>query len=675
MLQRVKEVQESDLRMNGALARNIQRVLAVTQAQIDAAAANGQYWFVKPVVKVNDPLDNLRGGTQLVIKQNSIQPGQNVMRVIYQGGSAVVVGPGTSPLSLPDATDNEILSLTAFGGTMQGVPNGYTLLDGITGDGNAYIYLGVTLDQDDEIEIDFTMPSTAVSSRSIFGYRYGASSNNIAVMVGGTGSLVCDWNNSDYATYRFTATPTAGARYKAVLNKTGRYLYDTDGNVVASNITACPDTISTSNVCLFYLGGNPAYTGSNSKFNGTIHSVKVAGKCNLVPCKDASNEVGMYDTLNSIFYTAVVESGTFTAGNEVSPIPSAPVDIWCNNGVLKYSRNKVNVIADNVVVGKYISAQGVLSDSEYNFTYMPYVPVKPNTTYTLSFSSPVYFSSVSEYSSAEDAGFVVRQTKYSTSTDAPFDLTVFTFTTGATTNYVRFGSNMYKNVSLTIDDVLALNYMLAESATAVPYAPYVSDNGGIYTDGPIETIAIKDDQNATVSTATCENLLSIGNYTDEQEVISGAVKRKVGVKVLDGTENWSQTDSYSNPWVFYTTFVDGKSGSGTLEKVWSTHFKGVAETNPNMPAESAKITVQGTTPTISRFYVKTTAASTVELWKTWLAAQYAAGTPVIVVYPLETPTTETVTGQAMETAAGDNTAEITQAGMAGLELEVEYIKE
>ena len=41
MLQRVKEVQESDLRMVGALARNIQRVLAVTQADIDAAAAQG----------------------------------------------------------------------------------------------------------------------------------------------------------------------------------------------------------------------------------------------------------------------------------------------------------------------------------------------------------------------------------------------------------------------------------------------------------------------------------------------------------------------------------------------------------------------------------------------------------------------------------------------------------
>ena len=129
MLQRVKEVQESDLRMVGALARNIQRVLAVTQADIDAAAAQGKGWLVKRVVKVNDPLDNLRGGTQLVIKQNSIQPGQNVMRVLYSGNSKTV-GPAVAPLSLPGAAADDILSLVAFGGTQQdGVPQEYTRLD------------------------------------------------------------------------------------------------------------------------------------------------------------------------------------------------------------------------------------------------------------------------------------------------------------------------------------------------------------------------------------------------------------------------------------------------------------------------------------------------------------------------------------------------------------------
>lgn len=61
-------------------------------------------------------------------------------------------------------------------------------------------------------------------------------------------------------------------------------------------------------------------------------------------------------------------------------------------------------------------------------------------------------------------------------------------------------------------------------------------------------------------------------------------------------------------------------------------------------------------------------------WRQWLADQYAAGTPVILVYPLATPTTESVAGQTLQVQAGDNTLEITQASLTGLELEAEYQK-
>jgi hypothetical protein len=61
-------------------------------------------------------------------------------------------------------------------------------------------------------------------------------------------------------------------------------------------------------------------------------------------------------------------------------------------------------------------------------------------------------------------------------------------------------------------------------------------------------------------------------------------------------------------------------------------------------------------------------------FKNFLATQYAAGTPVIVVYTLATPTTESVTGQTLQVEDGDNVLAITQAGMSGLELEAEYTK-
>jgi hypothetical protein len=68
----------------------------------------------------------------------------------------------------------------------------------------------------------------------------------------------------------------------------------------------------------------------------------------------------------------------------------------------------------------------------------------------------------------------------------------------------------------------------------------------------------------------------------------------------------------------------------------------------------------------------TTQFSTRAQWKDWLADQYAAGTPVIIVYPLATPTTESVAGQTLQVQDGDNTLEITQASLTGLELEAEY---
>ena len=72
------------------------------------------------------------------------------------------------------------------------------------------------------------------------------------------------------------------------------------------------------------------------------------------------------------------------------------------------------------------------------------------------------------------------------------------------------------------------------------------------------------------------------------------------------------------------------------------------------------------------FRVRATYA-TISDWKTFLAGQHTAGTPVIVVYPLATAQDEVApVPQTMQTVAGDNVLEIVQAGMSGLEVEVEY---
>lgn len=174
-----------------------------------------------------------------------------------------------------------------------------------------------------------------------------------------------------------------------------------------------------------------------------------------------------------------------------TPTPDAPMDIVSNNGVLKYSANMANVNAQTVLVGYYISTSGVVTASTQNWIYQDYIPVEPNTTYTITMSSPIYFVSISEYSTANDSGFIVRDASGSGTH------TQFTITTSANTHFVRFGANLDGSSSVTLESVLAINWML-NKGNSMPYMPY-----GIYTDGTVETI-----------NAHGTNLLDLANCID-----------------------------------------------------------------------------------------------------------------------------------------------------------------
>ena len=213
MLQRVKEVQESDLRMVGALARNIQRVLPVTQADIDAAAALGKGWVVWKVIEVNDPIDNLRGGTQLVIKQNSITPGQNVRRVLIvsgPGGETVVIGPGPSPLLLPDAIANTLSYVKAYGGTKQGLPDGYTQLEYIVFDTTQVIDTGFTPDNNSRIESKCYRTGADC-------WFYGAGPSNPRITLYHSNTGTCRWGYQSRSNVGFVAD----TEYTIVEDKNG----------------------------------------------------------------------------------------------------------------------------------------------------------------------------------------------------------------------------------------------------------------------------------------------------------------------------------------------------------------------------------------------------------------------------------------------------------------------
>ncbi len=189
-------------------------------------------------------------------------------------------------------------------------------------------------------------------------------------------------------------------------------------------------------------------------------------------------------------------------------------------------RNMIDMTASNIDVGHYISSAGVYSESGNNFLYRPYISVQPNTTYTLSWgNSELYYITISEYTTADDAGFVIRNTG---TTGGNYKLTI---TTGAETHYVRFGSNPYGNSNtVTLEQITAFDWQFEQGDTPTTYTPY----------------------DASCHTTTCANLFdpatTTDGYIDDSGVIhsSNTYKYSALIPVVVGkTYTWSGTNNSS----------------------------------------------------------------------------------------------------------------------------------
>ena len=205
------------------------------------------------------------------------------------------------------------IALNNYVEAIRGLPAGYTELEYIKGDGDAYINLGISLTQKDSIEIDFIANYT--TSAQIFGYRNSPSEQNIALFTGGgSNTIYSDFNNSEYTPYRLSSTTVDNTVYKVKLNKNKRQFYDANGTLITENTAVCPDTITTGDVYLFYVNGVPAQP---NKFTGSIKKVVISNRMYLIPAKNSFGTIGMYDTISGTFFTNS-NTGSFVAGPEVS---------------------------------------------------------------------------------------------------------------------------------------------------------------------------------------------------------------------------------------------------------------------------------------------------------------------------------------------------------------------
>ena len=117
------------------------------------------------------------------------------------------------------------------------------------------------------------------------------------------------------------------------------------------------------------------------------------------------------------------------------------------------------------------------------------------------------------------------------------------------------------------------------------------------------------------------------------------VTRRTAVLELDGTEDFVKTDTTSGNWRFGIAVPDAAFVSNAIKsKIICSHYKTDTANNVWLGMQSTICTLSG-----GNIAVVDMRYDTVGAWKAYLAAQYAAGTPVTIVYELAAPETEALT--------------------------------
>lgn len=397
-----------------------------------------------------------------------------------------------------------------------------------------------------------------------------------------------------------------------------------------------------------------------------------------------------------------------------TPTPSDPVDIVCNNGSLKmvddelpagYKRvlgfamnnNSYWEIEDFPLYGSdtlrfafeasdACNVIGAYSGSASGNNYSLYVGSSSNY---LRYKNGAYNSGISyntrydvEITPTGTSGMKTDSTWTEQTFTTPTNLCIGTTATSASS--AKLKGNLHGNIEVVGRAKLvpcervsdnALGYydligeVFYEQASGYSGAVSLGYDGSHYSlavVGTPESISVTA-SGADTQTATAPNIFAVGDYADEVNIISGGVKRKVGIKILTGEETgWALSDSGTTHRFRSVKPSDCYTPASRAPSV-CTHFKYV----------STGSAVGGMFIGASQYWYFIPTDQTIDTadeWTAWLKAQYAQGTPIIVLYPLKEETTESVMAQALGTAEGDNVVSVT-AEVSPIQLEATYAKQ
>ena len=345
-------------------------------------------------------------------------------------------------------------------------------------------------------------------------------------------------------------------------------------------------------------------------------------------------------------------------GNEQhtgTPTPSNPVDV---NGVGEKTANLFDVSTVGAtpytdVNGTPSANKGTLSDGVFTCTYGYYGSriyinkLIAVTTGTYTFSADVKSSEVDgALRITKDDGTVIFTENYTDiTTDYSRKSKTFTVDTDCSIRISLQGKgNAQTYQSL---DFMFKNIMLVQG-TATEYEPY-----GQYK---IPILTTQGSANIYLS----EPLFKIGDTTDNV-ISSGTATYTIAKHVFTGNEDIKY--SAKNSGASIVQFVlNWENLTTDVSSVISTHLPTGTNGSASYNEQCIHVRSNGLGFAFGIAYstigVDDTTTNYATPFKTWLATQYANGTPLTAWYVLATPTTETVTAPTIPTTDGITTIDV-----------------
>ena len=194
------------------------------------------------------------------------------------------------------------------------IPSGYTQLQYIESSGTQYIDTGYKPNQDTELTIDAQLTGATTGNDWLFGVRKSVGVDSYAVMLASDTSVTYWIGNSR----EVSAVPSLLDRFTAEILAGDLTLTYADTSVSIPNSAPAFQSDYTLFLFSISLAGSPASATSAARlYSCSIEDDDTVVR-SFVPCINPSGEVGLYDTINDVFY-GNSGTGDFTAGPEYIP--------------------------------------------------------------------------------------------------------------------------------------------------------------------------------------------------------------------------------------------------------------------------------------------------------------------------------------------------------------------